>query len=74
MWGLCDPTPSSRTYSKSPSSWHLSLALNPIFYDHVSFHITYEIDRAADGKLRDKNAEESWESIEEPSLTTKRAK
>ncbi|GKA92158.1 hypothetical protein Tco_0814083 [Tanacetum coccineum] len=34
-----------------------------IFYDHVSFHLKYEIDRAADGKLRDKNADESWKII-----------
>ncbi|GKF90456.1 hypothetical protein Tco_0274157, partial [Tanacetum coccineum] len=35
-----------------------------IFYDHVSFHLKCEIDRAADGKLRDKNADESWKIIE----------
>ncbi|GJT18142.1 hypothetical protein Tco_0876848 [Tanacetum coccineum] len=35
-----------------------------IFYDHASFHLKYEIDRAAGGKLRDKNAKESWEIIE----------
>ncbi|GJR88871.1 hypothetical protein Tco_0212882 [Tanacetum coccineum] len=31
----------------------------PIFYDHVSFHLKCEIDRAAGGKLRDKSTEES---------------
>ncbi|GJS90442.1 zinc finger, CCHC-type containing protein [Tanacetum coccineum] len=37
---------------------------NQIFYDHVSFHLKCEIDRAVGGKLRDKNADESWEIIE----------
>nr|GEU92705.1 MAK10-like protein [Tanacetum cinerariifolium] len=31
---------------------------------HVSFYLKYEIDRVATGKLRDKNADESWEIIE----------
>ncbi|GKB28224.1 zinc finger, CCHC-type containing protein [Tanacetum coccineum] len=34
------------------------------FYDQVSFHLKCEIDRAASGKLRNKNADESWEIIE----------
>ncbi|GJZ92422.1 zinc finger, CCHC-type containing protein [Tanacetum coccineum] len=34
------------------------------FYDHVSFHLKFEIDRAAGGKLHDKNTDESWEIIE----------
>ncbi|GKE98232.1 zinc finger, CCHC-type containing protein, partial [Tanacetum coccineum] len=34
------------------------------FYDQVSFHLKYEIDRADNGKLRNKNADESWEIIE----------
>nr|GEX94161.1 hypothetical protein [Tanacetum cinerariifolium] len=46
------------------TSWHRSLASNIIFYDHVSFHLKCEIDHAADGKLRDKNADECWEIIE----------
>ncbi|GJX76047.1 hypothetical protein Tco_0322858 [Tanacetum coccineum] len=50
--------------TKSPSSWHRSLASDPNFYDHVSFHLKYEIDRTAGGKLRDKNTDESWEIIE----------
>ncbi|GJT89332.1 zinc finger, CCHC-type containing protein [Tanacetum coccineum] len=29
------------------------------FYDHVSFHLKCEIDRAAGGKLRNKNTDES---------------
>nr|GEU97170.1 hypothetical protein [Tanacetum cinerariifolium] len=46
----------SRTYSKisliMASIWlHIQ-----IFYDYVSFHLKHEIDRAAGGKLRDKNA------------------
>ncbi|GKC64078.1 zinc finger, CCHC-type containing protein [Tanacetum coccineum] len=39
-----------------------------IFYDHVSFHLKCEIDRAAGGKLRNKNADESWEIIENIAL------
>ncbi|GKC95975.1 hypothetical protein Tco_1161417, partial [Tanacetum coccineum] len=39
-----------------------------IFYDHVSFHLKSEIDRAASSKLRDRNAEESLEIIENLSL------
>ncbi|GKA21857.1 hypothetical protein Tco_0707819 [Tanacetum coccineum] len=35
-----------------------------IFYDHDSFHLKCEIDRAAGGKLRNNNADESWEIIE----------
>ncbi|GJU60190.1 hypothetical protein Tco_1237956 [Tanacetum coccineum] len=38
-----------------------------IFYDHVSFHLR-EIDRATDGKLCDKNTDESWEIIENLAL------
>ncbi|GJZ00873.1 zinc finger, CCHC-type containing protein [Tanacetum coccineum] len=42
------------------------------FYDHVSFHLKYEIDRAASGKLRNKNTEESWKSLRtSPSTTMK---
>ncbi|GJV04505.1 zinc finger, CCHC-type containing protein [Tanacetum coccineum] len=39
-----------------------------IFYDHVSFHRKCEIDRAADGKLCNKNTDESWEIIENLAL------
>nr|GEV30593.1 MAK10-like protein [Tanacetum cinerariifolium] len=39
-----------------------------IFYDHVSFHLKCEIDRAASGKLRNKNTDESWEIIENLAL------
>ncbi|GKE51867.1 hypothetical protein Tco_1487023 [Tanacetum coccineum] len=39
-----------------------------IFYDHVSIHLKSEIDRAVGDKLRDKNAEESWEIIENLAL------
>nr|GEX34145.1 hypothetical protein [Tanacetum cinerariifolium] len=58
----------SKTYYKNSSSWHQLLASNPIFYDHVSFHLKYEIDRIADGKLRNKNTDESWEIIENLAL------
>ncbi|GKC32678.1 zinc finger, CCHC-type containing protein [Tanacetum coccineum] len=39
-----------------------------IFYDHVSFHLKYEIDRAAGKKIRNKNPDESWEIIENLAL------
>ncbi|GJU65677.1 hypothetical protein Tco_1247512 [Tanacetum coccineum] len=39
-----------------------------IFYDHVSFYLKYEIDRAGGGKLCDKNDDESWEIIENLAL------
>nr|GEV22657.1 hypothetical protein [Tanacetum cinerariifolium] len=57
-----------RTYSKSPSSWHRSLALNINFCDHVSLHLKHEIDCAVSGKIRNKNANESWEIIENLAL------
>ncbi|GJV55021.1 MAK10-like protein [Tanacetum coccineum] len=38
------------------------------FYNHVSFHLKYEIDHSASGKLRDKNADKSWEIIENVTL------
>nr|GEZ66673.1 hypothetical protein [Tanacetum cinerariifolium]GEZ66687.1 hypothetical protein [Tanacetum cinerariifolium] len=58
----------SRTYYKSSSSWHQSLASDPNFYDHVSFHLKCEIDCTASGKLRDMNADESWEIIKNLTL------
>ncbi|GJZ83638.1 hypothetical protein Tco_0648811 [Tanacetum coccineum] len=39
-----------------------------IFYDHVSFYLKGEIDHAIGGKLRDKNADESWEIIKNLAL------
>ncbi|GKB08221.1 zinc finger, CCHC-type containing protein [Tanacetum coccineum] len=39
-----------------------------IFYDHVSIHLKRKIDHAADGKVHDKNAEESWTLIEDLAL------
>ncbi|GJU91941.1 MAK10-like protein [Tanacetum coccineum] len=39
-----------------------------IFYDHVSFHLKCEIDRAAGCKVPDKNTNESWEIIENLAL------
>ncbi|GJW18129.1 hypothetical protein Tco_0025565 [Tanacetum coccineum] len=38
------------------------------FYDHVSFHLKCKIDRAAGGKLRNKNTDESSEIIENLAL------
>ncbi|GKE65620.1 zinc finger, CCHC-type containing protein [Tanacetum coccineum] len=37
-------------------------------YDHVSFNLKCEIDRVGGGKLRDKNADESWEIMENLAL------
>ncbi|GJU83237.1 hypothetical protein Tco_1285602 [Tanacetum coccineum] len=37
-------------------------------YDHVSFHLKCEIDRAGGGKLHNKNADESWEIMENLAL------
>ncbi|GKD20668.1 hypothetical protein Tco_1222371, partial [Tanacetum coccineum] len=54
--------------TKSPSSWHHRWLQIQIFYDHVSFHLKYEIDSAACGKLQDKNIDESWEIIENLAL------
>ncbi|GKB96909.1 MAK10-like protein [Tanacetum coccineum] len=39
-----------------------------IFYDHVSFHLKCEIDHATGSKLHNKNADESWEIIENLAL------
>nr|GEZ43756.1 ribonuclease H-like domain-containing protein [Tanacetum cinerariifolium]GEZ45998.1 ribonuclease H-like domain-containing protein [Tanacetum cinerariifolium] len=39
-----------------------------IFYDHVSFPLKYEIDRAGDQKHHDKNDDKSWEIIENLAL------
>ncbi|GKF28012.1 hypothetical protein Tco_0094354 [Tanacetum coccineum] len=39
-----------------------------IFYDHVPFHLKCEIDRVGGGKLRNKNADESWEIIKNLAL------
>ncbi|GJS38548.1 zinc finger, CCHC-type containing protein [Tanacetum coccineum] len=47
---------------------HQGESISEIFYDHVSIHLKSEIDRVAGGKLRDKNAKESWEIIENLAL------
>ncbi|GJT04169.1 hypothetical protein Tco_0838631 [Tanacetum coccineum] len=39
-----------------------------IFYDHVSFLLKCEIDRAAGGKICNKNPDESWEIIKNLAL------
>ncbi|GJY85812.1 zinc finger, CCHC-type containing protein [Tanacetum coccineum] len=49
---------------KSPSSWHRSLASNPNFLRSCLLHLKCDIDRAAGGKLHNKNPDESWEIIE----------
>nr|GEU42938.1 zinc finger, CCHC-type [Tanacetum cinerariifolium] len=38
------------------------------FYDHVSFHLKCEIERAVNSKLHNKNADESWEIIKNLAL------
>nr|GEY85995.1 hypothetical protein [Tanacetum cinerariifolium] len=50
--------------TKSPSSCIDRWLQIQIFYDHVSFYLKCKIGRAAGGKLRDKNTDESWEIIE----------
>ncbi|GJT69415.1 hypothetical protein Tco_1028701 [Tanacetum coccineum] len=54
--------------TKSPSSWHRPLAPSPIFYDHVNPVTRRIIDQSAGGKLRDRNAEESWALLEDLAL------
>ncbi|GJV35154.1 hypothetical protein Tco_1407631 [Tanacetum coccineum] len=39
-----------------------------IFYDHVNPATRHTIDQSADGKLRDKNAKESWALIDDLAL------
>ncbi|GJU10000.1 hypothetical protein Tco_1132396 [Tanacetum coccineum] len=39
-----------------------------IFYDHVNPVTRRTIDQSASGKLRDRNAEESWALLEDPAL------
>ncbi|GJV57478.1 hypothetical protein Tco_1458483 [Tanacetum coccineum] len=79
MWCLCDPTLSGeslsevRTRFKDLLQKFAHIDINrwlqiQIFYDYVPFHLKCEIDRAAGGKLRDKNADESWEIIENLAL------
>nr|GEX00470.1 ribonuclease H-like domain-containing protein [Tanacetum cinerariifolium]GEX61180.1 ribonuclease H-like domain-containing protein [Tanacetum cinerariifolium] len=58
----------SRTYFKKSLIMASTLASNSIFYDHVSFHLKCEIDRASGDKHRDKNADESWEITENLTL------
>ncbi|GKF44600.1 hypothetical protein Tco_0131152 [Tanacetum coccineum] len=53
---------------KIPSPWHRLLASNPIFYDHVTPTIRRTINHSAGGKLRDKNAKESWAILEDLAL------
>ncbi|GKB52146.1 MAK10-like protein [Tanacetum coccineum] len=53
---------------KNPSSWHRYLDQSPIFYDHVNPVTRRTIDQSAGGKLRDRNAEESWALLEDLAL------
>ncbi|GKD98321.1 hypothetical protein Tco_1382218 [Tanacetum coccineum] len=63
MWCLCDLTPSS--WCKTDA---LSTDFVQIFYDHVNPATRRTIDQAAGGKLRDKNAKESWALLEDLAL------
>ncbi|GJR83525.1 hypothetical protein Tco_0154310 [Tanacetum coccineum] len=59
----------SRTYYKKSLIMALIVGfISKLFYDHVSFYLKCEIDRAASDKLRNKNADESWEIIENLTL------
>ncbi|GKB34904.1 hypothetical protein Tco_0879846 [Tanacetum coccineum] len=51
----------------------LPVGNNVIIYDHVSFHLKWEIDRAAGGKIRNKNPDESGKSLRTSPSTTMRA-
>nr|GEZ50688.1 MAK10-like protein [Tanacetum cinerariifolium] len=53
---------------ESPSPWHRPLAPSLIFYDHVNLVTRRTIDQSAGGKLREHNAEESWELLEDLAL------
>nr|GEY21682.1 MAK10-like protein [Tanacetum cinerariifolium] len=49
---------------KAPSLWYRSLAPSLNFFDHVIPVKRRTVDQPADGKLRDKNAKESWALLE----------
>ncbi|GKB03940.1 hypothetical protein Tco_0832083 [Tanacetum coccineum] len=54
--------------TKCPSSWHRPLLQVQIFYDHVNPVTRRAIDQSAGGKLRDRNAKESWALLEDLAL------
>ncbi|GKC63177.1 hypothetical protein Tco_1095775 [Tanacetum coccineum] len=54
--------------TKCPSSWHRPLLQVQIFYDHVNPVTRRAIDQSAGGKLRDRNAKESWTLLEDLAL------
>ncbi|GJT99455.1 MAK10-like protein [Tanacetum coccineum] len=59
----------SRTYYKKFLIMALIVGFKSNFFMIMSpFHLKCKIDRAAGGKLRNKNADESWEIIENPAL------
>nr|GEU82348.1 putative reverse transcriptase domain-containing protein [Tanacetum cinerariifolium] len=53
---------------KSPSSWHRPFAPSINLYDHLTPATRRTIDRSAGGKLRDRNAKESWTLLEDLAL------
>ncbi|GJS52542.1 MAK10-like protein [Tanacetum coccineum] len=53
---------------KSPSLWHRYLAPSLKFYDHVNPVTRRTIDQSAGGKIRDRNAKESWALLEDLAL------
>ncbi|GJY07793.1 hypothetical protein Tco_0374847 [Tanacetum coccineum] len=56
----------SRTYSKK--SLIIAWLQVQIFYDHVNFAKRRTIEQSDGGKLRDRNAEESWALLEDLTL------
>nr|GEU51215.1 MAK10-like protein [Tanacetum cinerariifolium] len=54
--------------TKIPSSWHRPLAPSLNFYDHVNTVTRRTIDQSTGGKLRDRNAKESWALLEDLAL------
>ncbi|GJR94637.1 MAK10-like protein [Tanacetum coccineum] len=59
----------SRTYYKKSLIMASIIGFkSKFFYDHVAFLLKCEIDHAVGGKLRNKNADESWEIIKNLAL------
>ncbi|GJS39349.1 hypothetical protein Tco_0564392 [Tanacetum coccineum] len=61
----------TRLTPNSPSLWHQSLIPSPNLYDHINPATRRTIDQPASGKLRDRNAEESWALLEDLALYDK---
>ncbi|GJS58141.1 hypothetical protein Tco_0652925 [Tanacetum coccineum] len=58
----------SRTYYKKSLIMTSTFGSKSIFYDHVNLVTRRTIDQSAGGKLRDRNAEESWALLKDLAL------